>query len=167
MQLYGDFNLPKVDCLLGTTDDCDRVTDRKASWFFTFINFSGLIQYNHIKNVDVNTLDIMLQILVSAVWKLLRNLVNIDSFHPPFVVTFNATFYQCVLTSKLVYCYTKGNYFNLYKQLSRTLGLKFMLQAMQTKQRLNSPRLLRRQLISTSQKGNLFPAIFPHGSLKN
>lgn len=117
MQLYGDFNLPKVDCLLGTTDDCDRVTDRKASWFFTFINFSGLIQYNHIKNVDVNTLDIMLQILVSAVWKLLRNLVNIDSFHPPFVVTFNATFYQCVLTSKLVYCYTKGNYFNLYKHI--------------------------------------------------
>ncbi|KAH9367289.1 hypothetical protein HPB48_022467 [Haemaphysalis longicornis] len=46
-----------------------------------------------------------------------ESLVNIDSFHPPFVVTFNATFYQRVLTSKLVYCYTKGNYFNLYKHV--------------------------------------------------
>lgn len=118
MQLYGDFNLPKVDWLLGTTDDCDCMMASKASWFLTFINFSGLIQYNNLKNVAGNTLDIMLSnFCIGSLEAVTESLVNIDSFHPPFVVTFNATFYQRVLTSKLVYCYTKGNYFNLYKHV--------------------------------------------------
>lgn len=115
VQIYGDFNLPGVDWALQTVNS-NSITANKASSLLSFINFCGLEQHNTIKNSVGNVLDLALSnIPILKLSTAFDPLVQIDVFHPPFIVQFYLPFRSRVSCMPSNYCFSKGDYMGVYR----------------------------------------------------
>lgn len=98
LQLYRDFNLPKVDCI------------------YNHNNINDFAQHNMFASCSGNIRDLVVpNIPTLEVARVDNPVVTPDSYHPPLTVSFTMFLRSKALSGALWYVHSAGDYFILYK----------------------------------------------------